>query len=307
MIARMRVIVTGGAGFVGSHIVDALVALGDDVHVLDDLSSGRREYVSSAATFHEADIRSDTEEVFAAAQPDVCFHLAAQADVPTSIERPDFDADVNVLGTVRVLEAARRHRAQVVFSSTGGAMYGECDRPAREEDARRPLSPYGVAKLAGEEYLAAWNRLYGTGHVSLRLANVYGPRQSASLEGGVVAIFLERMATDEPTQIYGDGRQERDFVHVADVAAAMLAAVAREGGVYNVASGVATSILDLHAACRRVSGSTRDPGFGPPRPGDVFRSMLNATLAERKLGWRPQHDLDSGLAATWAWMQDRAR
>jgi UDP-glucose 4-epimerase len=299
--------VTGGAGFAGSHVVDALVARGDDVHVLDDLSTGRREYVTGAATFHEADIRSDAEEVFAAARPEVCFHLAAQADVPTSVERPDFDADVNVLGTIRVLEAARRRGAQVVFSSTGGAIYGECDRAAREEDPRRPLSPYGVAKLAAEEYLAAWNRLHGTKHVSLRFANVYGPRQSASLEGGVVAIFLERMAADEPTQVYGDGRQQRDFVHVGDVAAAMLAAVGRDGGVYNVASGTATSILDLHAACRRVSGSEREPGFGAPRPGDVFRSVLDASLAERELGWRARHDLDSGLAATWAWMQERGR
>ena len=301
----MQTLVTGGAGFIGSHVVDALLQRGDEVHVLDDLSTGRREYVAPGATFHHADIRTDVKAVFAEARPAVCFHLAAQADVPTSLERPDFDAEVNVVGTVRVLEAARTHRAQVIFSSTGGAMYGECERPAREDDPRRPLAPYGVAKLAGEEYLRAWNDLHGTRHVSLRFANVYGPRQSASLEGGVVAIFLERMAAGKPTQIYGDGRHERDFVHVSDVARAMVAAVGHEGGTFNVASGLATSVLDLHDACRRVSGSDRKPEFGPPRPGDVVRSVLDPSLAADELGWRPEYDLEAGLATTWSWMQER--
>jgi UDP-glucose 4-epimerase len=302
----VRAIVTGGAGFIGSHVVEALLARGDEVHVLDDLSTGRRDYVADGAELHEGDIRTDAPFVFDAVRPEVCFHLAAQADVPTSVERPDFDADVNVLGTVRILEAARLHGAQVIFSSTGGAIYGECDAPATEDAPRLPLSPYGVAKLAGEEYLAAWNRLHGTGHVSLRFANVYGPRQSASLEGGVVAIFLERMAAGQPTQIFGDGRQQRDFVHVEDVARAMLAAAGRDGGTYNVASGAATSVLDLHEACRRVSGSKAEPDFAPPRQGDVVRSVLDPGLAERELGWRAEHDLDSGLRATWAWMEEQA-
>jgi UDP-glucose 4-epimerase len=302
----VRAIVTGGAGFVGSHVVDALLARGDQVSVLDDLSTGRRDYVADGATLHVGDIRTDAAAVFADARPDVCFHLAAQADVPTSVERPDFDAEVNVLGTVRVLEAARAHGAQVIFSSTGGAIYGECDDPADEDSPRRPLSPYGVAKLSGEEYLAAWNRLHGTRHVSLRFANVYGPRQSASLEGGVVAIFLERMAAGQSTQIYGDGRQQRDFVYVGDVARAMLAAVGHDGGTFNVASGAATSVLELHDACRRVSGSTAAPEFAPPRQGDVVRSVLDADLAARELGWWADHDLESGLRSTWAWMQEHA-
>lgn len=302
----MRAIVTGGAGFVGSHVVDALLARGDEVHVLDDLSTGRRDYVARDAVFHEGDIRADAEAVFAGSQPEVCFHLAAQADVPTSVERPDFDADINVLGTVRVLEAARMHGAQVIFSSTGGAIYGECDEPATEDSPRRPLSPYGVAKLAGEEYLAAWNRLHGTRHVALRFANVYGPRQSASLEGGVVAIFLERMAAGKGSQIYGDGRQQRDFVYVGDVASAMLAAVGHAGGTFNVASGAETSVLELHDACRLVSGSEAEPAFEPPRPGDVVRSVLDPRLAARELGWRADHDLESGLRSTWAWMQEHA-
>jgi UDP-glucose 4-epimerase len=302
----VRAIVTGGAGFVGSHVVDALLARGDEVHVLDDLSTGQRDYVAGGATLHVGDIRTESDAAFADIRPEVCFHLAAQADVPTSVERPDFDADINVLGTVHVLEAARTHGAQVIFSSTGGAIYGECAEPAGEEYPRQPLSPYGVAKLAGEEYLAAWNRLHGTKHVSLRFANVYGPRQSASLEGGVVAIFLERMAAGKGTQIYGDGRQQRDFVYVGDVARAMLAAVGHVGGTFNVASGAATSVLELHEACRLVSGSEIEPEFAPTRAGDVVRSVLDPGLAASALGWRADHDLESGLRSTWAWMQEHA-
>src|SRR5436190_19657727 len=190
----MRVIVTGGAGFIGSHVVDALLERGDEVHVLDDLSTGRRENVPPEATLHEADIRTDSEAVFTAVRPEACFHLAAQADVRASVERPAFDADVNVLGTIHVLEAARTHDTAVTFSSTGGAIYGEVDAPASEDAPRRPLAPYGTAKLAAEEYLATYNRLHGTRHAVVRFANVYGPRQQASLEGGVVAIFMRQLA-----------------------------------------------------------------------------------------------------------------
>src|SRR5439155_1166098 len=174
--------------------------------------------------------------------------------VGTSVERPDYDAEVNVLGTVRVLEAARVHGTHVVFSSTGGAIYGECDGPAAEGAPRRPISPYGISKLAGEEYVAGWNRLFGTSHVSLRFANVFGPRQEASLEGGVIAIFLERLAAGEETTIFGDGEQTRDFIYVGDVVHGVLAAAGHAGGVYNLGTGVETSINELHAVCRRVTG-----------------------------------------------------
>ena len=218
---RMRTLVTGGAGFIGSHVVDALLARGDEVHVVDNLSTGSRENLAAGAELHELDIRDPAIETLGAElRPDVVFHLAAQADVGTSVERPVFDAEVNVVGTVRVLEAARAAGARVVFTSTGGAIYGECDEPAAEDHARQPLSPYAVSKLAGEEYLAGWNRLHGTSHVVLRLANVYGPRQMPALEGGVVAIFLDRLRAAETCQIFGDGSQVRDFVHVSDVAAA---------------------------------------------------------------------------------------
>ena len=300
----MRVIVTGGAGFIGSHVVDALVARGDEVHVLDNLATGSRENVAPAAMLHEGDIRTDAGRLFDKVQPELCVHLAAQADVSTSVQRPDYDAEVNVLGTVRILEAARAHDAQVVFSSTGGAIYGECDGPAAEAAPRRPLSPYGIAKLAAEEYLAGWNRLYGTGHVALRFANVYGPRQSASLEGGVVAIFLERMAAGQPTAIYGDGGQTRDFVYVGDVAEAVLAAVRHAGGVFNIGTGVEISVSELHAACRRATGSADLPSRGPAREGDVVRSVIDPTLAATALGWYARTSLDDGLALTWAAAQD---
>ncbi len=291
-IRRVRTIVTGGAGFIGSHLVDALVARGDEVTVIDDLSSGRREHVNPAAHLVEHDIR----EPFDIAA-DTVFHLAAQADVATSVRDPVLDAQVNVLGTLRVLQAAGD--AQVVFTSTGGAIYGECEHPAREGDPRRPLSPYGTAKLAGEEYLATWNRLWSRRHVVLRLANVYGPRQQPTLEGGVVSIFLDRMAADESTSIFGDGEQTRDFVYVADVARALLAAAGHDGGVFNVATGRETSVNELHAACRHVTGSEREPEYLPAREGDVLRSFLDPTLAERELGWRAETSLDEGLRATW--------
>lgn len=298
----MRAVVTGGAGFIGSHAVDALLARGDEVHVLDNLATGRRENVAAGAVFHEGDIRSP-DEAFDAARPDVVFHLAAQADVGTSVARPDYDADVNVLGTLRVLEAARRHGAQVVFSSTGGAIYGECERPAREDDERRPLSPYGTSKLAGEEYLQTWNRLHGTRHVVLRFANVFGPRQLAKLEGGVVAIFTDRLRDGEPVTIFGDGEQTRDFVYVADVVAALLAAAGHDGGVFNVGTGVETSVNGLYETCRRVAGKGADPTYDEPRAGDLLRSVLDVSRTERELGWRARRSLEDGLRETWEWAQ----
>jgi UDP-glucose 4-epimerase len=297
----VRAVVTGGAGFIGSHLAEALLARGDEVHVLDNLATGRRENVPGGACLHEGDIRADAEAACDEARPEVVFHLAAQADVGTSVERPDLDADVNVLGTVRVLEAARRHGAQVVFSSTGGAIYGECERPAREDDPRLPLSPYGTSKLAGEEYLATWNRLHGTAHVSLRFANVYGPRQLAKLEGGVVAIFMEQLAAGRAATIFGDGGQTRDFVYVGDVVAAMLAAVGHGGGVFNVGTGVETSVAELWRLCRELAGSGAEAEHADARLGDLRRSVLDPSRTEAELGWRREADLPSGLATTWAW------
>jgi UDP-glucose 4-epimerase len=301
-IRRVRAVVTGGAGFIGSHVVDALLARGDEVHVLDDLSNGKRENVADGAHLHEGDIRSDTARLFGDVEPELCFHLAAQADVRVSVERPDHDADVNVVGTLRVLEAAREHGTKVVFSSTGGAIYGECDGPAAEDHPRNPLAPYGVSKLAGEEYIAAYNRLYGAGHVSLRYGNVYGPRQDPHGEAGVVAIFMSRLRDGETPRIFGDGKQTRDYVFVADVVAATLAAAEQDGGVFNVGTRIETSVLDLYERIQRAAGIEREPEFADARPGEVQRSVLDAARAERELGWAPRHSLDEGLDATWAWI-----
>src|SRR5881392_4065867 len=262
----MRALVTGGAGFIGSHVVEALLARGDEVNALDDLSKGRRENVAPGAELHVADIRQP-DEVFDAVRPEAVLHLAAQADVRSSVERPDHDADVNVLGTVRILEAARRHGARVVFASTGGAIYGECDGPAGEDAPRRPLAPYGASKLCGEEYLATWNRLHGTSHVALRLGNVYGPRQDPHGEAGVVAIFMGALREGGAARIYGDGRQTRDYVYVGDVVRAFLAALEHGGGVFNVGTGLETSVLELHTAIQAASGVRREPQAVSPRLG----------------------------------------
>jgi UDP-glucose 4-epimerase len=297
----VRAIVTGGAGFIGSHVVDALVARGDEVTVLDDLSSGRRENVIDGAELVVGDIRDGEalRALFADRRPDACLHLAAQVDVRVSVERPDHDGEVNVLGTIRVLEAAREHGVRVVFASTGGAIYGECEEPAPETAARGPLAPYGVSKLAGEEYLATYNRLHGSEHTTLRYGNVFGPRQDPHGEAGVVAIFLGRLASGETPHVYGDGRQERDYVFVGDVARATLAALERPAGVFNVGTGVATSVLELLEACMRVTGVDVDPVFDPPRLGEITRSVLDTRLAAAALGFHAQTGLDEGLARTW--------
>jgi UDP-glucose 4-epimerase len=293
----MRAMVTGGAGFIGSNLVDVLVARGDSVTVVDNFATGRRENVNPAAIVLEHDIR----EPFTA-DAEVIFHLAAQADVQTSMKQPGYDAEVNVVGTANVLSASPD--AQVIFASSGGAGYGECPVPATEQSPFLPLSPYGIAKKCGEEYLAGWNRIFGTHHVALRFANVYGPRQESGLEGGVVAIFLERLARGEETVIYGDGSQSRDFVYVEDIVLAALATVGRAGGPYNVGSGTPTTVSELHTACAAVAGRPDEPRLAEARLGDVYRSVLDVSLIERELGWRPRVSLADGLARTWAWTQE---
>jgi UDP-glucose 4-epimerase len=296
----VRAVVTGGAGFIGSHVVASLLARGDEAHVLDNFSSGKRENVPDGATLHRGDIRTDSARVFDEVKPEACFHLAAQIDVRVSIERPDVDADVNVIGTLRVLEAARAHGTKVVFASTGGAIYGERDSPAPEDAPRLPLAPYGTSKLAAEEYIAMYNRLYGTSHVSMRYGNVYGPRQDAHGEAGVVAIFMSRLRDGETPRIFGDGEQTRDYVYVGDVAAATLAGLGHDGSVFNVGTGVETSVLELYEHIQRAAGIEREPESAPPRAGELQRSVLDPSRAQRVLGWRPNHSLDDGLAETGA-------
>jgi UDP-glucose 4-epimerase len=298
----VRAIVTGGAGFIGSHVVDALVARGDEVAVIDSLVHGKEENVAGAE-LHVRDIREPLDDLFDAVRPEAVYHLAAQADVRVSVERPVEDADINVLGTVRILEAARRHGARVVFASTGGAIYGECEVAASEDSPCEPLSPYGTAKLAAEEYIRSYNRLYGTRHIALRFGNVYGPRQDPHGEAGVVAIFFGALIRGEQARIFGDGLQTRDYVYVGDVARATTATLGQDSGVYNVGTGVETSVVDLYALCAKVAGSETPAEHAPERLGELRRSFLDTTRAAESLGFTAMVDIENGLRATWEWIQ----
>jgi UDP-glucose 4-epimerase len=299
----VRAIVTGGAGFIGSHVVDALVAQGAEVAVVDSLVHGSKDNVAAGAELYVRDIREPLDDVFDAVRPEAVFHLAAQADVRVSVERPVEDAEVNVLGSVRIVEGARKHAAQVVFASTGGAIYGECTEPAREDSPCEPLSPYGTAKLAAEEYLRSYNRLYGTRHIALRYGNVYGPRQDPHGEAGVVAIFLGALARGEQARIFGDGVQTRDYVYVGDVARATVSTLGHEGGVFNVGTGRETSVAELYELCALVAGSETPAEQAPARLGELQRSFLDTTRAAESLGFTAMVDLEDGLRSTWDWVQ----
>jgi UDP-glucose 4-epimerase len=299
----IRAIVTGGAGFIGSHLTDALLARGDRVAVVDDLSTGKRERVPAGAEFHQIDIRSGDQlrDMAMEFSPDAVFHLAAQADVRVSVDDPGHDADVNVRGTAEVLEAARVAGARLVFSSTGGAIYGEVDTiPSPESTPCAAMAPYGVAKLCGEHYVELYNRLYGTSHVVLRYGNVYGPRQDPHGEAGVVAIFFGKLTAGATPIVFGDGSQTRDYVYVGDVAAANLAALDYHGthAIFNIGTATETSVLDLLAECQRAAGTHAAPEHRPARLGELARSALDCSLAQRELGWRPATPLDQGLAET---------
>jgi UDP-glucose 4-epimerase len=292
--------VTGGAGFIGSNLADALVAAGGPVHVIDDLSTGKEVQVPAEAELHEADVREGARLLAIAevVRPATIFHLAAQADVRRAIEEPAFDADVNTIGTIAVLEAARAVGARVVFASTGGAGYGEYDGlpiPTPENAETRPLSHYGMSKMAAEGYVGLYGRLYGLPGVSLRLGNVYGPRQDPHGEAGVVAIFCGRMLDGERPRVFGDGRQTRDYVYVGDVVEAFLAAAGGPAGeTLNIGAGREVTVLDLIAGL-----GAGDPDFEPARQGELQRSALDTSRAERVLGWRARTPLTEGLAATY--------
>lgn len=304
------VCVTGGAGFIGSHLVEGFLGRGCRVLVIDDLSSGRRENLPPGAELHVLDIRSpDAAALVTESGCDLLVHLAAQMDVGRSVADPVFDADVNVCGTLNLLEAARRGSVrQVLFASTGGAMYGEQESyPAPEEHPARPVSPYGVSKLAVERYLYFYHHQYGLAATCLRYANVYGERQNPHGEAGVVAIFLHRLLAGETPTINGDGEQTRDYLHVSDVVAANLAAAGRPGfHVYNVGTGREISVLDLYRGLARAAGSQAVAAHGPPRPGEQRRSSIDGSRAQRELGLAPPLPLDEGLQRTADWFRSRA-
>jgi UDP-glucose 4-epimerase len=299
----MRVLVTGGAGFIGSCIVDRLVERGDDVAVLDNFSTGRLERVHPAATVLRCDLRSpELGCVVGGARPDVVVHAAAQASVTHSVAAPLEDGDVNVLGTVRLLAGCADAGVRtVVYISTGGAAYGDTEiLPTPEDHPLLPTSPYGVSKVSAELYVRCLGSLHGLRTVTLRLANVFGPRQDPAGEAGVVAIFTSRLLRGERCLIYGDGRQTRDFVYVGDVADAVVRAIERPEavGAMNIATGTETTIVDLHQRLARIVGADVLPVHAPARPGEQRRSVLSAARASRAIGWQASTPLDLGLTRT---------
>jgi UDP-glucose 4-epimerase len=296
----VRALVTGGAGFIGSHLAEALVGRGDEVTVLDNLSRGRRAQVPLQAQFIEADINDELATILKGARPEVVFHQAAQVDVRRSVAEPLLDTRTNVRGTVNLLEAcARLGVRRLIFASSGGAIYGDTDSvPTGEDHPLRPASHYGAAKAAGELYAAVYAALYGLEVVSLRYANVYGPRQDPHGEAGVVAIFTERLLRGAAPVINGEGRQTRDYVFVGDVVAANLLAIDAPEGTYNIGTGVETDVNRLFELLRAVVGSDAVAVHGPAKRGEQLRSCLDPSHAAARLGWRPAVALAAGLAAT---------
>src|SRR6476659_4224945 len=306
----MRALVTGGAGFIGSNLVDALLARGDAVTVVDDLSTGRRSNLegalSAGAELAELDIREAAalSELLTTVRPEIVFHLAAQIDVRRSLADPAFDAAINIGGTANLLEAMRTADAsRIVFVSTGGAIYGEGEGqqlPLDESTPIAPLSAYGQSKFAAEGYLALYERLYGLSGVSLRLGNVYGPRQDPLGEAGVIAIFCGRLRAGGRPTVFGDGKQTRDYIYVGDVVAAALAAAESQvSGALNIGSGIETDVLELAARLAEIDGAEDfEPELAPPRAGEVQRIALDAGRAERELGWRAETTVAEGLRLT---------
>jgi len=298
----MKVLLTGGAGFIGSHVADHLLESGHEIVVVDNLSTGKRDNVPEGTRFFEEDIRSGCEELFREFRPEVLCHQAAQMDVRRSVQEPDFDADVNVLGTIRLLRNCVEYGVgRVIFASTGGAVYGEQEEfPAPEDHPQYPVSPYGVSKLAGERYLHYYSVQYGISYAALRYANVYGPRQDPDGEAGVVAIFSGNLAANRTSSINGTGEQTRDYVYVGDVARAAVLALEGEApnGAYNVGTGVETSVNELYELLREISGRDLPPEHGPAKPGEQARSSVDPSKSEELLNWRPEVGLDAGLKET---------
>lgn len=303
-------LVTGGAGFIGSHIVDQFIAAGYNVAVIDNLRSGKVANLNPRARFYQADIRdaAEVERIFAAEKPAVISHQAALADVRESQRCPDEYAEVNIIGTIRLLEAARKNGARkFIMASTGGAIYGEQDEvPTTERANAQPIDPYGVSKLSGEHYLRSYKLIHGLDFCALRYGNVYGPRQNNEGEAGVIAIFTTRMLRGEPVVIYGDGLQQRDFVFAGDVARANVAAASRGSGIYNIGTSVATDINTVFRVLARETAYTLPETHGPGKAGEVRNSCIDAAKAAQELGWKAEMPIAEGLARTVDYFRDKA-
>jgi UDP-glucose 4-epimerase len=311
------VVITGGAGFIGSHVAERCLREGWTVHIIDNLVTGKRENVPAGATLHELDIRDPAAaELVGSTAPQVLIHLAAQMDVRRSVEDPMYDASVNTLGTLNLAEAvrARSPRTRVVFASTGGALYGDNTTPPNFEDFKKdPESPYAVSKLSAELYLAYYGRVHKLDTVAMRFGNVYGPRQDPHGEAGVVAIFCGRILEARPLTIFGDGRQTRDYVYVGDVAEALWHAATKplppvgllDARAFNVGTGIGTSVVELANILIEVSGTPVPIQFAPKRPGEAQDSIVDIGKADRLLSWRPRVSLREGLTQTFRWAAER--
>ncbi len=303
----MRILVTGGAGFIGSHVADALIGLGHDVHVMDDLSSGFERNVPAGATFHRADIRStQAADLIRAHRPQVLVHHAAQMDVRRSVADPRLDASINVDGFLNLMEAGREGGLQkVVFASTGGAIYGDPEYvPQDESHPLRPLSPYGITKLVTEKYLYFYEQTHGIRFAILRYGNIYGPRQNPHGEAGVIAIFAEKMLDREQPVVNGDGSQTRDYVFVGDVVRANLAVLEHEqSGIFNVGTGVETDVVTLFRTINDYTGGHTDERHVAAKPGEQMRSVLSYAHTQQALGWQPQVSIADGLRTTVDWFK----
>ena len=305
----MNILVTGGAGFIGSHIVDALIQKGHHVVVIDNLSTGKKENVNSGVTLIEFDINdSSLLDIFKREKIEVVFHTAAQIDVRKSVANPVEDARHNILGSINVLEACRAHHIKkIIFSSTGGAIYGDTEIiPTPETHAEQPISPYGIAKLAVEKYLHYYQVVHGLNYTILRYANVYGPRQNSKGEAGVVALFCDQLVAGKSPIINGDGTQTRDYVYVGDVVNANLAALDGDHvGIFNIGTGIETDINKLSALLVEALGKPIVFSYGPAKPGEQRRSCLDYSYAKKDLKWQPYVSLADGLHDTFNWFKGR--
>lgn len=307
----MKILVTGGAGFIGSHVAERLLAEGHSVHVMDNLSSGTERNVPNAAVFHRLDVRDkQVKDLFADERFDAIVHHAAQMSVRHSVESPSNDAEINIIGFLNLLEAGRKHGLQkVVFASTGGAIYGEpAYVPQNEAHKMLPISPYGISKLSAEHYLAYYDHAFGISSVVLRYANVYGPRQRSEGEAGVVAIFINKMLAGHTPCIYGDGNQTRDYVYVGDVVEANIKGLTtKESRVFNVGTGVETTVNTLFDELARLTEFDQKPDYAAARPGEQQRSVLSFDKIKKELDWVPGVSLKEGLENTVAWFKSRAQ